>query len=145
MDGTVFFFYHLREQFINWIAISVLYTTGPQRIANPLTGMLTHCRLLFIPPLCTHPSISSGFTNNLAVSIYIPGCREALQKQGVLPKSTTPIHRPLNPESSALALIAIYQNEGYLFVQHQVLLFLLRVLKPLVSGNLSFSDNILQF
>ena len=68
-----------------------------------------------------------------------------MYKQSVLPKSTTPIPRPLNPECSALALIAFFQNEGYLFVQHQVLLFLLRVLKPLVSGNLSFSDNILQF
>ena len=97
VDGTVvFFFYHLREQFIHWIAIFVLYTTGPQRIANPQTGMPTHCRLLFISPLCPHPSTSSGFTNNLAVSIYTPGCREALYKQSVLPKSTTPIPRPLN-------------------------------------------------
>lgn len=106
-----FFFYHLREQFINRIAIFVLYTTGPQRIANPQTGMPTHCRLLFISSLCPHPRISSGFTNNLAVSIYTPGCREALYKQSVLPKSTTPIPRPLNSEFSALALIAICRNE----------------------------------
>ena len=99
------------ERFIQWIALHVLWIKSlslylSQFLQTELIPVSVAWRdkEYYYSPLDGPLSIWSCFPNNLPVFIYIPGWREALWKESVLPKNTTLEPRPLDLKFNKLAL-----------------------------------------